>query len=68
MPRHVRLEHRLLGGRYHVFTSPDLRGLHVTADTLEEARSAVVEVLHAIAAERGEPAPSHEFVASAVAA
>jgi predicted RNase H-like HicB family nuclease len=68
MPRHVRLVHRLLVGRYHVYTSPDLEGLHVTADTQEDARDAVIQVLDAIASERGEPVPSHEFLAPAAAA
>ena len=68
MPTHVRLVHKLLEGRHHVYTSPDLKGLHVTAETDREARDAAVQVVKAIAEEFGEPVPSHEFVAAAAAA
>jgi len=33
-----RFEHKTLsGGRYHVMTSPDIKGFHVTGETEDEA-------------------------------
>lgn len=62
MPTHFRLVHRTLGdGRFHVYTSPDLKGLHVTGDTRDEARQEAVVVLGLIAARRGWPKPIVSF-------
>lgn len=60
-PTRVRLVHKVLDGRFHVYTSPDLRGLHVAADTQAEAQRKAMSVVHAIAQELGQPAPVVEF-------
>lgn len=66
MLERVHLVHKLLD-RYHVFTSPEIRGLHVTADTEADAQRAAIEVVHAIAEEVGMPAPVVEFTSMAEA-
>lgn len=68
MPELIRLDHRVLDGRYHVYTSPDLKGLHVAADTKAEAQRKAITVLHAIAAELGASAPVVEFREEPIAA
>ena len=68
MPDHVRLVHKVLEGRYHVYTSPDVKGLHVTADTQAEAQRSAISMLHLIAKELGIPAPVAEFTELANAA
>ena len=37
----IRVQHRLLGGRHHVFTSEDVFGLYVASQDLREAFDAV---------------------------
>ncbi len=44
MDRRIRLEHKKVG-EYHVVTSPDIIGFHVTGKTEEEAERAAVAVL-----------------------
>ena len=41
----IRFEHRLLDGRHHVITSPDLKGFHVSADSREQAEREALAVL-----------------------
>lgn len=60
--------HKVLDGRFHVYTSPDMRGLHVAADTQAEAQRQAMSVVHAIAEELGQPAPVVEFLEPADAA
>ena len=60
MPTHVRLFHRLIGVE-HVYTSPDLKGLHVSADTQADAQREAVIVLHRIADHQGKVRPTVEF-------
>lgn len=61
LPKRVRLIHKLLDGRFHVYTSPDLKGLHVAADSHAEAQRKALAVVHAIALELGHPAPVVTF-------
>ena len=59
MPTVVRLVHKtLLAGRYHVYTSPDVKGLHVSMETKPEAQR---EVLDAIAKLHGWAKPDVTF-------
>ena len=44
MTRRIRFEHKTVG-QYHVITSPDLVGFHVTGLTPEEAERAAVSVV-----------------------
>lgn len=44
----------LLDGRYHVFTSPDVRGLHISMNT---AHREAISVLDEIAREEGSQSP-----------
>lgn len=67
VPGRVRLVHRLVGDQ-HVFTSPDVKGLHVSADTEAEAQRAVVAMIDAIADEFGQPHPAFSFIETAEAA
>lgn len=67
MPSHLRLFHKLVGP-HHVFTSPDLEGLHVTADTEADAQRAVIAMVHAIADELGSAPPVVVFAEAAAAA
>ena len=57
----VQLVHKRLGHQ-HVYTSPELRGLHVAADSHADAQRKVIAVVHAIAAELGEDPPVVHFV------
>ncbi len=68
MPAHVRLEHKVVEGRYHVYTSPDVRGLHVGADTAAAGQREAISVLDAIADHFGQPHPTVEFIRAAEAA
>jgi hypothetical protein len=67
VPTHVRLVHKVLDG-YHVFTSPDLKGLHVSAPTEAAAQLEAVKVLHVIAQELGAEPPVATFPTMAEAA
>lgn len=63
MPNRVHLVHKtLLDGRYHVFTSPDVRGFHVSMETLADAQREAIAVLDEIAREEGAERPVVEFV------
>lgn len=45
----IRLEHKtLLNGRYHVITSPDMKGLHVSGPTQEEAERRALSILETL--------------------
>ena len=68
MPTRIRLVHKVLAGQFHVYTSPDLKGLHVAADTQPEAQRKAISVVHAIAQELGVPAPVVVFDEKAAAA
>lgn len=50
----IRFEHRLLDGRFHVITSPDLKGFHVTGDSQEEAEREALAVLALIRQQKNE--------------
>jgi hypothetical protein len=67
MPDRVRLVHRIVGS-YHVFTSPDVNGLHVSAASEADAQRAVIAMLDAIAARFGAARPAVDFVGIASAA
>ena len=63
MNEHIRLEHRVeMGGRYHAYTSPDLKGFYVTGETNASAQREAIKVLDLIASERGAETPEIEFV------
>ena len=67
MPSTIRLVHKLLGD-FHVYTSPDVNGLHVAADNHAEAQRKAIAVVHAIALELGESPPVVRFIEIADAA
>ena len=49
----IRFNHKVLGDRrFHVITSPDLPGLHVTADSREQAEREAVDVVAMIMRKR----------------
>ena len=53
----IRLEYKtILDGRYHVFTSPDLKGLYVTGETLEDAEREAYAMIALIRKQRGSSA------------
>lgn len=63
MPTHVRLVHHTLGeGRFHVYTSPDIKGLHVTADTMADAQREAIIVVDMVAEMRGWDKPTVSFM------
>ena len=69
VPPRIRLVHKtLLDGRYHVFTSPDLKGLHVSHESLAKAQREVLVVLDRIARRRGAEPPIVEFIFENVSA
>jgi len=46
---HVILKHSTtLGGRYHVFTAPSIKGFYVTGETYESARREALFMLDAV--------------------
>ena len=58
MAKTVRLDYKTLGqGRFHVFTSPDIKGLHVSAESRGEAERDVSAVVAMIMRERGSMEP-----------
>ena len=61
MPTRVRLVHRFLADRYHVYTSPDVRGFHVAMDTKAAAKWAAVELLGKLAELDGTTKPDFTF-------
>lgn len=67
MPNRIRLVHKMLDG-FHVFTSPDLKGLHVSAKSEAGAQREVILVVHAIAEELGAEPPVVTFAELAEAA
>lgn len=60
MPSLVRLEHKVLDG-FHVYTSPDVQGLHASSETMAGAQREAIAVLDLIAAHRGWEKPVVEF-------
>lgn len=63
MPTHVRLVHKtVLDGRYHVYTSPDLKGFNATAETLARAQRAAIAILDFLSKREGVAPPSFEFL------
>ena len=50
----IRFEHKTtLYGRYHLFTSPDIKGFYVTGETLEEAEREAYAMISLIRKEQG---------------
>lgn len=69
MPPRIRLIYKtLLDGRYHVFTSPDLKGLHISSESLAGAQREAITVIDAIAKRRGAPPPVVDFLYEPVGA
>jgi hypothetical protein len=63
MPTNVRLVHKtLLGGRYHVYTSPDVQGLHATSESMAGAQREAIALLDLLAKHEGAERPVVEFV------
>lgn len=63
MPPVVRLVHKtLLDGRFHVFTSPDVKGFHVAMETLGAAKREAIAVLDKLAELDGAAKPDFVFV------
>ena len=64
----IRLVHKTLeNGRFHVFTSPDMKGLHISRETLAEAQREAIAVVDAIVSRKGLEKPVIEFVERAAA-
>lgn len=62
MPPVVRLVHTmLLDQRYHVYTSPDVRGLHASSDTMAGAQREAIALLDVMAAHEGAERPVVTF-------
>lgn len=62
MPTHVRLVHKtLLGGRFHVYTSPDVKGLHASSETQAEAQRVAMKALDYIVSRKGWELPTVAF-------
>ena len=62
-PRHVRLVHKtLLDERFHVYTSPDVQGLHASAETKAGAQRAAIAVADFFADRDGQERPVVIFV------
>lgn len=63
MPKRIRLEHSTLAdGRFHVFTSPDLKGLHVSGESLAGAQREAIAVVDRIAELDGDETPIITFM------
>lgn len=63
MPTRVRLVHKtLLEGRFHVYTSPDVQGLHASSETMAGAQREAIALLDAFARHEGAERPVVEFV------
>ena len=62
MPTHIRLIHRtLLEGRFHVYTSPDVAGLHAADESLAGAQRMAIAMVDFLADRDGVQRPSVEF-------
>lgn len=62
MPPVVRLVHKtLLDGRFHVYTSPDVKGFHVASETQAGAQREALAVLDIFAAQEGAERPAVTF-------
>lgn len=58
----VRLVYHTLGdGRFHVYTSPDMKGVHVAADSKADAQRRAISVVDAISERRGRDKPVVSF-------
>ena len=63
MSNRIRLQHRIeMGGRFHAYTSPDLKGFYVTSETIADAQREAIKVLDLIAEKRGQEKPEILFV------
>lgn len=63
MPPFVRLVHKtLLDGRYHVYTSPDVKGLHASSQTMAGAQREAIALLDVFAAQERAERPVVSFV------
>ena len=62
MPPFVRLVHKtLLDGRYHVYTSPDVQGLHASSETMAGAQREAIALLDLLARHDGSDKPVVSF-------
>lgn len=62
-PRHVRLVHKtLLDERFHVYTSPDVQGLHASAETKAGAQRAAIAIADLFAERDGQERPVVTFI------
>ncbi|MDB5510942.1 MAG: hypothetical protein JWR08_425 [Enterovirga sp.] len=68
MPSRIRLEHKTLGERFHVFTSPDLSGFHVSGENYAETQREAIAVVDRIAAMHGDSKPIIDTIELADAA
>ena len=64
MPARVRLVHKVLEGRFHVYTSPEVKGLHASADTEADAQRQAMALVDFFAKRWGVAIPVVEFVES----
>lgn len=62
MVRHARLVYKVLGGRFHVYTSPDVKGLHASAETKAGAQREAIAILDLIAPHEGAEHTVVEFL------
>lgn len=63
MPVSVRLVHTtLLDGRFHVYTSPDVQGLHASSETKAGAQRQAIAILDLFAKHQGAERPVVDFV------
>jgi hypothetical protein len=63
MPTCVRLVHKtVLDGRYQVYTSPDVQGLHVTSETMAGAQREAIALLDIFARREGAERPVVAFI------
>lgn len=61
-PMHVRLVHKtLLDERFHVYTSPDVQGLHASAETKAGAQRAAIAIADFFADRDGQERPVVTF-------
>jgi hypothetical protein len=65
VPSRVRLVHKtLLDGRFHVFTSPDVVGLHASDETEAGAQRQAIAILDLLATRDGVSPPVVTFLES----
>ena len=68
MSQLVRLVHKtLLDGRFHVYTSPDVQGLHASSETMADAQRAAIAILDLFAERDGTERPVIAFMEPAQA-